>query len=342
MIAGRRAIDVVVQTKPVIDAETVHGELVNAALAAHAEQATAHEETLELGKLIGRIETAGFIGNISDSVRLSAYESAKKSKAYKKLIDHKTGNHFANIEDFCQSHLDRSSRRMDQVISNRNLVGATLFEQSEKLGLRQVDYNAIKALPVEDQAQIKKAIEETDSREGVLEILQELAAKHQREKESLTKEVADTKADLAASKTRTERADARANLLEGEIAALTATPKAEPTPDLIEAERLRFISDATLRIVAEVEAGLRSQFTLLEKLFPDGVIPNHARLAQQQALSQIIQSARVLAGDFGISLQLADLERPELLWMTQGEAVFGPETGSGDSLIDADDEGSEN
>lgn len=331
MTAGRKSIEFTPQEKPAIDAEAIHSGLVDNAISAQQTMADEHAETLELGRIVGRVETAEFYQTISDSIKLSAYDSARNSKAYKKLINPKTKTYFGNIEEFCQVVLGNGAERMRQISGNRNIVGQDLFERSERLGLRQTDYNAIKALPHDDQALIQQAIA-TESRDDVFGLLQEFAARSQREKEAAAKKQAETEEQLAAAKEIIKRRDQTVNKQEEEIAVLTAKPKAEPTPELLGEERLRFIAEATMKTVADIEAGLRSHFTLLENLFPAGEIPNHARLAQQQALSQIIQAARSLAGDFNIMLHTADLERPENLWLTQAREIFGDERMTEDQL----------
>lgn len=156
------------------------------------------EAMIKLGRQIGQIEVATFFGNISDGVMLSAYENIKKSKAWAKLVSQKTGNHFQNLDAFCQEKLGYSARRLAQVTGNRELIGQETFAQAEALGLRQVDYNAIKTLPAPDQELIRRAVEDAQSRDEVLDLLQELAGRHAKEKENLTKEASEARQEKAA------------------------------------------------------------------------------------------------------------------------------------------------
>lgn len=345
MQAGRRAIDVVVQDKPVIDETIVHGELIAAEQLGKAIQGYGQGRDL-VNQLLGQAQAFQAAGDLLRTFGVAKLLLVKENKLYQQLAGTVTPNGSelkGTWAEFCNL-LGVSDDKANQDIANLQAFGEEALENMQRVGIGYRDLRQFRKLPADQRTALIEAAKEGD-KGTLLELAEDLIAKHQREKEDLNKKVANAEADLAASKTRIERSDARANLLEGEIATLTATPKAEPTPAMIEADRLRFISDATLKIVSEVDAGLRSHFTLLEKLFPDGVIPNHARLAQQQALSQVIQSARALAGDFGITLQLADLERPELLWMTQAREVFGSETGGYEPTpsvgSDANDSGSE-
>lgn len=156
------------------------------------------EDLINLGRQIGQIETASFIGNISDGVMLSAYENVKKSRAWARIISKKDGKNFQTLDAFCQERLGYSARRLAQITSNRALIGQDVFEQAESLGLRQVDYNAIKTLPAPDQELVRRAVEDAQSRDEVLDLLQELAGRHAKEKEALTKEAAEARAEKQA------------------------------------------------------------------------------------------------------------------------------------------------
>ena len=174
---------------------------VEARIVAAQDQAlstTETEELLALGKTVGQLEMATFFGNISDAAVLAAYENIKKSKAWS-ILRGADGKPFPSLDAFCQAKLGYTERRMRQVIGNRTVIGQEAFEQAERIGLRQVDYNAIKALPAPDQELVRRAVEESKSRDEVLDLLQELAARHGQEKQALTKQVDELKAEADAT-----------------------------------------------------------------------------------------------------------------------------------------------
>ena len=152
----------------------------------------------ELGKLVGRMETAALYETISHGVIASSYEKAMKSKAYKLLKNPKSETYFASASEFCEVVLGVTARRAQQIIGNRTLIGVEAFEQAERLGLRQVDYNAIKALPAPEQELVRRAVEEAKSRDEVLDLLQELAARHAQEKQALTARAEEAEAEKTA------------------------------------------------------------------------------------------------------------------------------------------------
>lgn len=153
----------------------------------HSAAELEREELLALGRSLGQMEVATFFGQMSDMAALAAYDNAKKSRGWKNLRM-MNGDICPNFDAFCQERFGYSERHLRRISGNRELLGQEAFEQAEKIGLRQVDYNAIKALPAPDQELIRRATEEAQSRDEVLSLLQELAARHAKEKESLSKE----------------------------------------------------------------------------------------------------------------------------------------------------------
>ncbi len=164
------------------------------------------DEVLAAGIDIGRLEALDFVLTVSTSAILATYENVKKSKAWRHLRNPKSahGEHFQSLDEFCEVKLGKSYQRMRAIAVNRNAIGSDAFEQAERLGLRQVDYNAIKGLPAPDQELVRRAVEEAQSRDEVLDLLQELAARHANEKEAFAKQAEEAKQEHAATSKRLE------------------------------------------------------------------------------------------------------------------------------------------
>ena len=177
---------------------------VEARIVAAQDQALSATETNEVfaaGVDIGRLEALDFVATIATSALLSIFENVKKSKGWRLMRDPRSGDgrHFASLDEFCEIKLGKSYRRFRELAANRVVIGQEVFEQAERIGLRQVDYNAIKALPAPDQELVRRAVEESKSRDEVLDLLQELAARHGQEKQALTKQVDELKAEADAT-----------------------------------------------------------------------------------------------------------------------------------------------
>lgn len=177
------------------------------------------EAMLELGLRLGHMEAASFFSNICDSVLLSSYENVKKSKAWRFLKD-RNGQIFESLDAFCRERFGYSYSRLQQVSANRNLIGQQAFEQAERIGLRQVDYKAIRALPAPEQELVRRAVEESASRDEVLGLLQELAARSAQKEQELRAQVRQEQQERAATEQRLtvvrqqkEQAEERAALI---------------------------------------------------------------------------------------------------------------------------------
>lgn len=219
---------------------------------AEAEQATQElaklqpvmDEVLALGVDLGRFEALDFVATVATHHLLVVYDNVKKSGAWKLLRNpaYGDGRHFESLEDFCEVKLGKSYRRMRELAANRNAIGQEAYEQAEKIGIRQSDYNAIKALPAQKQAMIKEALAEGANLETVTRVLRQLAAEDQREIEALTHRAEDAEADLEASRARVAAKETETERLTKELARAKQRV-AKESPD-------------------EAEAGLREEVNL--------------------------------------------------------------------------------
>ena len=164
------------------------------------------DEVFAAGVDIGRLEALDFVVTVTSSAILPIYESVKKSKAWRLLKNPNSGHgaHFESFEEFCDVKLGKSHERLRKVVANRNLIGQEAFEQAERIGLHQRDYNAIKALPAPDQELVRRAVEEAQSRDEVLDLLQELAARHAKEKADLNQQLEESAKEHEATSKRLE------------------------------------------------------------------------------------------------------------------------------------------
>lgn len=222
-------------------------------------------DLMDLGRRLGQMETAAFIGNISDGVLLSSYESVKKSKAWR-LLKNNEGEIFPSLEDFCRERLGFSARRLSQIQGNRDVLGMDAFEQAERLGLRQVDYNAIKTLPAPDQELVRRAVEDAQSRDEVLDLLQELAARHAKEKEAFTQQAEEAKLEHAAVVKRLEVVTGQKDQAEAKAARIAVMKPDEAFVDL-KAEATRINADA----LGSIRGGVRQALVKLSESQEDGV-----------------------------------------------------------------------
>jgi hypothetical protein len=261
-------------------------------------------EMLDLGRRLGQMETASFFSNICDEVLLSSFESAKKSKAWRFLKDN-NNQIFESFDEFCRQRFGYSYARLQQVSGNRNLIGQETFEQAERLGLRQRDYNAIKALPAPDQELVRRAVEEATTREQVLDVLHDLAARTVQREAALQAELQDARdqaEELAASK----------KVVEGTVADLRKQARrlAQATPDEVAAD----LRAQVMEVVKTIEADLRGPLAEgLEQLMTHGEETGHGQLAWVKGqLEAVLDRLKTVSGRVGVEL-VADSGKPAWL-----------------------------
>lgn len=148
---------------------------------------------------VGAMKMGVFMATVAEKAIAQTYITIKESKAYKGLPYQKDGmlRQVATLEEFCDVFMPKSRRRCEELAANFHLLGPALYEQAEAIGFRQRDYNALKALPADDQAIVKQAIE-VGKFDNAIELMQDMAVRHAQEKSALTKEAAEAKANYQA------------------------------------------------------------------------------------------------------------------------------------------------
>jgi len=151
-------------------------------------------------KALGRIEGLDFLRRVGDIAIAQTFIEVRESKKYKGLPYKDAGGNLRHVEDFdefCREFFGKSYTRCYELSKNLHILGPDLYEAAERIGFKARDYAALKALPQDEQDVVKQALA-AESKDQVLDILQDLAARHQSEREAAKKQAEDLKADLDA------------------------------------------------------------------------------------------------------------------------------------------------
>lgn len=253
------------------------------------------EAAFEAAKTIGQIEALLFSATVAEKAIVETFLKLKENKAYRSIqFRDADGNlrRVADLGEFCERFLKKSYRRVQEMASNYHLIGADLYETAEQIGFRQKDYTALKALPADDQAIIKQAIE-ADDRDQVIDLLQEMAARHASEKAALQAEATEAKDTAEARDQVVRKKEQRLNELEEENHKLkrrvqTTTPDEEALEIRNEADRIAFEAEHA------VSANLRKAFDQLAEF---GGQHSEFMLG---LITQIELACDVLRADFGL------------------------------------------
>ncbi|MGB5147477.1 MAG: hypothetical protein WBN86_10170 [Porticoccaceae bacterium] len=133
----------------------------------------------------GRVQAALVTATVADRIIAESYMAIVESKTYIGIpyVDADgSRRHVADLDDFCVAFFGKSARRCRELATNLATLGAELYEAGERIGLGQRDYNALRALPADDQAVVKAALAEGSDKSAVLDLLNELASRLQNAK----------------------------------------------------------------------------------------------------------------------------------------------------------------
>ncbi|MDG9699267.1 hypothetical protein [Ottowia cancrivicina] len=294
------------------------------------------DDVFAAGIDVGRLEALDFVATVATSALLSIFENVKKSKAWKHLRHPQSGDgrHFSSLEEFCEIKLGKSYRRFRELAANRNLIGQQAFEQAERIGLRQVDYKAIRALPAPEQELVRRAVEESASRDEVLGLLQELAARSAQKEQELRAQVRQEQQERAATEQRLSVVRQQKEQAEEKAALIATLP-----PD----EKLQQLRQEAAALAAQAEGlvlgSLRQALLALEDhAVSDGEGTAGSAAFMAGLLAQVQAQLDALRAEFGLP-DAADADA-DAAWMPPAEvlAALGA-GGDGRSIIDMGTDG---
>jgi hypothetical protein len=275
-------------------------------------------DSFDIAKSLGRIEAANFFQSVGDKLIAETAINIRDGKKFKGLpYNDESGNlrHVVDFPEFCKVFLGKSYTRTMELIGNHNLLGADLYEQAERLGFRQRDYYALKALPADDRAIIAEAIEAEDL-DKALDLMQQMAAKHHREKETTSKQLDELTKSVEAKdsviKGKSEELDKKNELLVR--LQLDKTSKIDEVAMPGEYQLMR-LQEYSRELTAKVTATLNSEIVKLYNEF-GGQPPKHIELAARQAVGLVITSAYGVAENMGFE----PITEPELADDEPGKA----------------------
>ena len=96
----------------------------------------------EVHRQIGQIDGLEFTRRVVDVAIAQIFENLRNSGKYKGLpYKDADGNtrRVVTLEEFCEVKLGKSYNRCGELARNLRLLGPELYEQSERLGLRNID-----------------------------------------------------------------------------------------------------------------------------------------------------------------------------------------------------------
>lgn len=220
-----------------------------------------------IGERLGRRKLAAVFQKlitVSDIIELM---QIKESKEYKGLEVFKDGNRqcISTWDEYCEFVEGRSRQAVDLDLTNLKQLGADFMESMQRIGIGPGVMREIRKLPEEDRAAIEQATQ-ADDKEALTALIDNLTARHAREKASLeqqaevlSKKAAHLEADLAASREVAARKTERIDTLEVNLSKARHQLETQTPDDTFAAMRLE-LEGYLNTVIGELNASVRPSF----------------------------------------------------------------------------------
>ncbi len=228
----------------------------------------AHSEERDLvNQLLGQVQMASSFARFADVVSLTKLKHIKESKMYRALAGKKgfnpDGQEIADIgtfDGFCQA-LGLSRSKVDEDLTNLNAFGEQALQQLSALGVGYREMRQFRKLP-EDQKTALLEVAKTGDKDSFLDLAEEIINRHSKEKEELTRERDEAKADYEA---QSELLGKKTAALDSAVMELEKTRKRIQTLPAEEAmsELRREVASVAFECEATLMGRLRNAFDTL-------------------------------------------------------------------------------
>lgn len=223
------------------------------------------QDLAEAHEAMGIVKAFSFVQKLATVATLKTLAEIKETKKYKGLGYIDQDGKLAMVatwEDYCRA-CGSSARKIDTDLQNLNTFGEEFFETSQRLGLGYREMRKLRQLPSDARAEIIDAdYSDATDKEELIEKIEDLTAKHAKEKETLQAQLKRKSEDYEAQAKVLANKNERINKLDMELAKKTHLIDTQ-TPD----QRGEMLREETAGISYKAEAILRGQvFQAFESL----------------------------------------------------------------------------
>lgn len=253
------------------------------------------EERDLMNQLLGQAQALGAISKLATVASLMKLSHVKEHKLYKALAG-KTllgtgdGSPLSGTwEEFCEL-LGTSRRTVDEQLINLREFGEEALDHMSRIGIGYREMRQLRKLPEDERLAIARA----PDKESLLELIDDLAAKHASEKAKLEGDLQEAAETLEIRDRQIKAKDAKINELDAALA--------KPAPEYAQAAALEELDRETNRVVASIEASMRK--AVLDVL-GEGSVYSLPRAARQQigaAMGRIILAVRDVSADLDLEI----------------------------------------
>lgn len=268
------------------------------------------EERDLLNQLLGQAKMADAMAKMTATVAVSKLKYVKENKLYQSLAGMKDrdGRGLTGTwDEFCKL-LGTSAPKANEDINNLQSFGEQALESMSSMGIGYREMRQFRRLP-EDQKAALIEVAKAGDKDSLLELAEDLIAKHTKEKDALTERAAAAEQELVeereANARITQKDTDRIRSLERQL-----DKKQRVTPDEQLVELHHDLTTETNQAVAQIDAGLRSVFSRLSDHHEQNPGPRSDAL-MLGAIDQIQRSLIALREDFALAPPPSDDGVPE-------------------------------
>ncbi len=270
-------------------------------------------DQLQLSEKVGAIKATGFFKKVATVSEIKMLAEIKESKQYKGLRLYDTNGNCLQVStwaEFCQT-IGRSHQHIDEDIRNLSAFGEDFLETSQRMGVGYRDLRKLRQLPDSDrEVVINDVAVNAGDKETIVELIDDLTAKHAADKAELEKQLADEKAERQATDKVIANKDKKINELSKQLAREeTASPYDRAT---------KFAQE-----ISAVETNMLVVFGEIDKLFQaireDAELPEILRVNQGQLLVALKAHSNEILDRY----QLGDIsvDDDQLDWVAEAKAA---------------------
>lgn len=272
-------------------------------------------EQIQLSEKLGAIKATSFIKKLVTVTEIKLIADIKETKQYKglKILD-STGKlvTVTTFEEFCQ-YLGMSREKVDQDILNLSTFGEEFLETSQRMGLGYRDLRKLRKLDSADREIIINGESvKTEDRESLIDLIEEMSAKHSKDKEALTKKVSDLNSDVEAKDQIIKSKDEKLNQMDTELTKLKSPvqikKRAELEPQLIAKKALEDMHAASMTMLNATTRFVNDANSILELVSENSLFNVQEQITQN--LVSIFQQIAQTAADLNIQIDFEDMVTP--------------------------------
>ena len=210
-------------------------------------------EQIQLSEKLGAIKATSFIKKLVTVTEIKLISEIKETKQYKglKVVDEAGKVVTVTTWDHFCKHIGMSCEKVDEDIRNLGAFGEEFLETSQRMGLGYRDLRKLRKLDDADrEVIIEGEAVKAEDRESLIDLIEEMSAKHLKQKDALETENKELKADKDALETILQKKDEKVNQLDTQVTKLTSPAeiqrRAESEPQELEKAALETLGTESI------------------------------------------------------------------------------------------------